>query len=132
MAFIEQRGINRRRRRIYETFAVEHAEQIFLLGDGEGQRRPRPHHYWVSGENTTPPCAIAVHVPRVERERSAGGFRADVRGEIVDGEHHSSSLFSSAVGRPSATHSFFWASMISSARSSLWRRQAMSRFRCLI
>src|SRR5712692_5226485 len=132
MAFIEQRGINRRRRRIDETLAVEHAEQTFLLGGGEGQRRARPRRYRVSCEDTTPPCSIAIHVPGVECERSAGGFHADVGRQIVDGEHHSSPLVSSAVGRPSATHSFFWASMISSARSSLWRRRAMSRFRCLI
>ena len=42
MAFIEQRRINRRRRRVDKPFAVEHAEQMFLLGDGESQRRPRP------------------------------------------------------------------------------------------
>src|ERR1700738_2294615 len=129
MAFIEQGGVDRRRRRIGKAVAVEHAEPMVLLGDGEGQRWPRPLHYRVSRENTTPPRAIAVHIPRVERERSAGGFHADLRGEIVDSEHHSSPLVSSAVGRPSATHSFFWASMISSARSSLWRRRALSRFR---
>src|SRR5450755_3785686 len=113
MAFIEQRGINRRRRRIDETFAVEHAEQIVLLSDGEGQWRPRPHRYRVSGEDTAMSRTIAVHVPRVERESSAGGLHADVGCQIIDGEHHSSPLVSSAVGRPSATHSFFWASMIS-------------------
>jgi hypothetical protein len=43
MAFIEQLGINRRRRHVGKAVAVEHAEQIFLLGDGEGQRRARPH-----------------------------------------------------------------------------------------
>jgi hypothetical protein len=41
----------------------------------------------MSREDTTPPCAIAVHVLRVERERSAGGLHADLRGEIAD-EHH--------------------------------------------
>src|ERR1035437_9643611 len=48
-------------------------------------------------------------------------------GEFGHGEHHASPLVSSAVGSPSATHSFFWASIINSARSSLWRRRALSR-----
>ena len=45
--------------------------------------------------------------PGFEGERLARSLHADVRGQIVDGEHHSSPLVSSAVGRPSATHSFF-------------------------
>src|ERR1700731_3169192 len=113
MAFIEQRGINRRRRRAGKAVAVEYAEQTVLLGDGEGQRRARPPRYGVARADTTPPCAIAVHAPPVEGESPARRIHADMRGQIVDGEHHSSSLVSSAVGRPSATHSFFWASMIS-------------------
>ena len=39
MAFIEQGGIDRRRRLVGEPLAVEHAEKTLLLGDGEGQRR---------------------------------------------------------------------------------------------
>jgi hypothetical protein len=61
----------------------------------------------MSGEHSAAGCAIAVHVPWIERERSAGSLHADLSGQIVDGEHHSSPLVSSAVGRPSATHSFF-------------------------
>ena len=132
MAFIEQRGIDRRRRHVGKPLAVEHAEQTLLLGDGEGQGGRGAHRDGMSREHATTPSAIAVHEPGVEREGPAGRLHPDVRGKFVDGEHHSFSLVSSAVGRPSATHSFFWASMMSSARSSLRRRRALSRFKCLI
>jgi putative transposase len=49
-----------------------------------------------------------------------------------DAEAAAAALVSSAVGRPNATHSFFWASLISSARSNRRRRRALSRFKCLI
>jgi hypothetical protein len=53
------------------------------------------------------PDAIAIHERTIQREGVAGRSQSDVRGEIGDGGHHSSSLVSSAVGKPSATHSFF-------------------------
>jgi hypothetical protein len=60
-----------------------------------------------------------------------GPPQAGVWGELSHGEHYASSLVSSAVDSPSATHSFF-ASMISSAGSSLWRRRALSHCSCWI
>ena len=41
-AFVEQRGVDRRRRRVAEAFAVEHLEQRLLLEGVERQRWPRP------------------------------------------------------------------------------------------
>jgi hypothetical protein len=53
------------------------------------------------------PGAIAAHEPTAQRERSQAAYQSDGRGEIGHGEHHASPLGSSAVGSPSATHSFF-------------------------
>jgi hypothetical protein len=53
------------------------------------------------------PSTVAVHKPAVQREGPAGGFQPDVHGQFPDGEHHSFSFGSSAVGRPSATHSLW-------------------------
>src|SRR5690606_740850 len=130
--FIEQRGEDRRRRRISKAFAVEHAEQILLLGDGEGQRWSRSYRYPLGQQNLAALGTITVHVARIERESPTGRLHANLGRKVGDGEHYSSSLVSSAVGSPRATHSFFWASMINSARSSLRRRRSMSRFRWLI
>src|SRR6185437_7848257 len=71
--------------------------------------------------------AIAVHKSSIERKGPAGALQPDVHGKVCDRLHHSSSLVSSTVGSPSATHNFFWASMMISARSSLRRRRAFSR-----
>ena len=107
MAFIEQRGVDRGRRRVGKSFAVEHAEQIVLLGAREGQRWPWPHCHDARHEDRAMTCAIAVHEPSVQREGPAGGLHANVGRKLRDGLHHLSSLVSSAVGSPSATHSFF-------------------------
>ena len=106
-AFIEQRGKHRRRRHIGEALTVEHTEQQILLGARECQRRPRPCTRHAPWADCATPSTIAVHEPAVQREGPAGALEADAHGELGDGLHHSSSLVSSTVGNPSATHSFF-------------------------
>src|SRR5271170_3208262 len=86
-----------------------------------------------------PQSARCREVPAIDPARRSRAPRGAVAAPAVrgvtrsrHGEHHASPLLSSAVGSPRATHSFFWASMISSARSSLWRRRALSRSSCWI
>ena len=131
-AFVEQCGKHRGRRHVGEALAVEKAQQQILLGDRERQRGPWPRPRHMPRRGHPMPGAIAVHEPAVQRERLTGTPQADVRGELGHGQHHASPFVSSAVGSPSATHSFFWASMISSARSSLRCRRALSRCSCWI
>src|SRR5882672_10943765 len=76
--------------------------------------------------------AIAIDERTIQREGLAGRSQADVGSEFGHRSHHSFSLVSSAVGRPSATQSFFWASIISLARSSSRRKRALSRLSCWI
>jgi hypothetical protein len=64
----------------------------------------------------------SAHERTVQRQGPACGLQPDVYGEIDHGEHYSSSLVSSTVGSPSVTPSFFWASIMISARSSLRRK----------
>jgi hypothetical protein len=105
--FVQQRGKDCRRRRIGKALAVEHTEQTFLFGDGEGQRWPRSRRYALRRRDLAALGAITVHESRIERESPAGRLHADMGRELRDGEHHSSSIVSSAVGSPRATHSFF-------------------------
>jgi hypothetical protein len=51
--------------------------------------------------------SIAVHEPAIQREGVAGTSHPDVPGELGHGAHYSSSVRSSEVGSPRATHSFF-------------------------
>jgi hypothetical protein len=125
-------GKDRGRCHIGEALAVEKAQQQILLGDRERQRRPWPRPRHTPRRGHAMPGVIAVHEPAVQRERLTGTPQADVRGKLGHSEHHASPFVSSAVGSPSATHSFFWASMISSARSSLRCRRALSRCSCWI
>src|ERR1035437_1541932 len=131
-AFIEQCGEHRGRRHVRKALAVEKAQQQILLGDRERQRGPRPRLRYAPLRGHAVPGAIAVHEPAVQRERLTGTAQADVWSELSHGEHHASPLVSSAVGSPSATHSFFWASMISSAGSSWRRSRTLWRCSCWI
>src|ERR1019366_2052803 len=132
LAFVEQRGEDRSWRHVREALAVEKAQQQILLSDRECQRGAWPGPRCARRCGHAVPSAIAVHEPAIQRECLTGSPQTNVRRELDHGEHHSSPFLSSAVGSPSATHSFFWASIISSARSSLWRRRALSRSRCWI
>jgi hypothetical protein len=73
----------------------------------EDRSAGRVHSRGLGRTLTTTPRAIAVHEPGVERKSPASGLHADLGRKIGDGKQHSSSLVSSAVGNPSATHSFF-------------------------
>jgi hypothetical protein len=64
--------------------------------------------------------AIAVQEPAMLRECLTGTPQADVRRELSHGKHHSSPFPWSAVGVP-VSRTGFLASVISSARSRLWR-----------
>src|SRR3954454_14344576 len=101
-SLIEQGGINRCRGYVSEALAVEKAEQRILLGRGEGQRWPCSLTWYYMAQHGWPAAqAFAIDERPIHREGLASRPQSDAGSEFGHRSHHSSSLVSSVVGRPS-------------------------------
>jgi len=128
---IEQDRENRCRREVSEALAVEDQQQNAPLVLAQRQRWPRTTFPRQRAPLATrQPSARPIDPGPVDRQRHATRGDADLGPKGGEGLHQSFPSCSSAVGRPSKVHSFFWTSMMAFARSSWRRNRTISRVSC--